>query len=161
MKNLTIIRHAKSSWEYQVTDFERPLKNRGIKDAQLISNYVKNKILIPDLILCSDSKRTRSTAQIFIKNLDLKNIDMKFDNDLYVFSLRNLLQKIKNCDDSVNNLMLFGHNHAITDFTNTFGSIHFDNVPTCGLIQIRFNIDYWKNLNKGETIFSIFPKDLK
>jgi phosphohistidine phosphatase len=161
MKNLIIIRHAKSSWEHQVTDFERPLKRRGIKDARMISNHVKNKIFIPDLILCSDSKRTRSTAQIFIENLDFQDAELQFCHDLYAFSVGSLIENIKICNDSVNNLMLFGHNHAITDFTNTFGSTHFENVPTCGLIHIRFNIDSWKNLNKGETIFSVFPKNLK
>lgn len=161
MKNLIIIRHAKSSWEHQVTDFERPLKRRGIKDARMISNHVKNKIFIPDLILCSDSKRTRSTAQIFIENLDFQDVELQFCHDLYAFSVGSLIENIKICNDSVNNLMLFGHNHAITDFTNTFGSTHFENVPTCGLIHIRFNIDSWKNLNKGETIFSVFPKNLK
>ena len=161
MKNLTLIRHAKSSWEHQVTDFERPLKSRGIKDAKIISSHVKNRIFIPDLILCSDSTRTKSTAEIFIKNLDFQNVGLQFSHDLYNFSVGNLVNKIKNCNDAVNSLMIFGHNHAITDFTNTFGSEHFDNVPTCGLIQIRFNIDSWKNLNKGETLFSVFPKELK
>jgi len=161
MKNLTVIRHAKSSWEHQVTDFERPLKTRGIKDAKMISRHVKNKIIIPELILCSDSKRTKSTAEIFIKKLNFQDAELQFSHDLYDFSVGNLVHKIKNCNDSVNNLMIFGHNHAITDFTNTFGSKHFDNVPTCGLIQIRFNIDSWKNLNKGETIFAVFPKELK
>jgi len=161
MKNLIIIRHAKSSWEHQVSDFDRPLKNRGIKDAKLIVDHVKNKIFIPDLILCSDSKRTISTAKIFIKNLDFQDAELQFRHDLYAFSVGNLIEKIKDCNDSVNNLMLFGHNHAITDFTNTFGSRHFENVPTCGLVHLRFNIDSWKNLNKGETIFSIFPKDLR
>jgi len=161
MKNLIIVRHAKSSWEHELTDFERPLNGRGINDARIISNHIKNKVFFPDLILCSDSIRTISTAKIFIKNLNLKDTEFQLDHDLYVFSLGNLIEKIKSCNDTVNNLMLFGHNYAITDFANTFGSIQFNNVPTCGLIQIKFNINSWKHLNKGDTVFSVFPKDLK
>ncbi len=99
MKDLILVRHAKSSWAHQVTDFERPLKGRGIKDARLISDHVKNRISIPDLILCSDSERTKSTAKIFLDNLDFNDIDLQFSNDLYNFSVGNIIQVIKNCND--------------------------------------------------------------
>lgn len=161
MKNLILIRHAKSSWAHQVNDFERPLKGRGIKDSRMVSKYIRNKIIKPDMILSSDANRAKSTAKIFLEFLDFHDISFRLTHNLYDFSIGNLIQEIKNCDESVDNLMLFGHNHGITAFASTFGSKYFDNVPTCGLVHIRFNINSWKDLNKGETIFTVFPKDLK
>ena len=155
------MRHAKSSWEHHVSDFDRPLKGRGTKDAQLISNYVRDKMDLPDLILSSDANRARSTAEIFRDNFGSNEFAIKLVHDLYDFSGEQLLRVIKNCEDSVQDLMIFGHNYAITDFVNTFGSDYFDNVPTAGLVIIRFDIDSWSDLNKGQTVFKIFPKELK
>ena len=161
MKNLILIRHAKSSWAHQVSDFERTLKKRGLEDSKLISSYAKGKIFKPDLILSSDAQRAKSTAEIFINILNFQDVDFQLNNKLYDFSGNDLIQVIKNCDNNVHNLMIFGHNHAITAFTNTFGSKYFDNVPTCGLLHIKFNINYWNDLNQGETLLSVFPKDFK
>lgn len=161
MKTITIIRHAKSSWEHQVTDFERPLKKRGLEDSMLVSRYAKDKINVPNLILSSDAKRAKSTAEIFIKTLNCQHVDFQLNNKLYDFSGNDLIEVINNCDDTVSNLMIFGHNFAITSFVNMYGSLPFDNVPTSGLVSINFDIDNWKNLVPGKTVFKIFPKDLK
>ena len=161
MKKITIIRHAKSSWEHQVTDFERPLKKRGLDDSFLISTYLKDKVIKPDLILSSDAIRAKSTAEIFIKTLNFQRIDFQTINKLYDFSGSDLLKVINNCEDTIDHLMIFGHNFAITSFVNTYGSVVYNNVPTCGLVSIDFNIDKWQNLATGKTMLKIFPKDLK
>ena len=70
-KVIYLVRHAKSCWKNQLPDFERPINKRGRLDANLVSNYLKNSILFPDLILCSAAMRTRLTSEIFIKNLEL------------------------------------------------------------------------------------------
>ncbi|MDX1279265.1 histidine phosphatase family protein [Oceanihabitans sediminis] len=161
MKKLTLIRHAKSSWEHPVVDFERPLKKRGELDANLVSKYAKLKVFKPDLILSSDANRAKSTAKIFIKNLDFQDVDFQYNNQLYDFSGRDLLTVIKNTNDTINDLIIFGHNHAITAFVNSFGSIYFENVPTSGLVSIQFDIPKWKKIVPGTTVLKIFPKDLK
>ncbi|CAH8286282.1 phosphohistidine phosphatase [Mariniflexile fucanivorans] len=161
MKKLLLVRHAKSSWEHNVIDHERPLNDRGVSDAQTVSNRLKNDHLKIDLILCSDSVRTTSTAKTFISNLDLDKNILVFNHDLYDFSGSNLIQVIKACNNKVNNLMVFGHNHAITAFVNTFGDSHIENVPTCGVVQIEFNINSWEDLNKGKTVSTLFPRDLR
>ncbi|WP_055445031.1 SixA phosphatase family protein [Lacinutrix himadriensis] len=161
MKKITIIRHAKSSWEHPVIDFERPLKERGLEDAFLVSSYAKDKIISPDLILSSDAIRARSTADIFIKKLNFQSIDFQTNNKLYDFAGNDLIQVIKSCDNAINHLMIFGHNFAITSFVNTYGSVVYDNVSTSGLVSIDFDIDTWQNLTTGKTVLKIFPKDLK
>ncbi|MDO6597954.1 histidine phosphatase family protein [Oceanihabitans sp. 2_MG-2023] len=161
MKKITIIRHAKSSWEHQVIDFERPLKKRGLEDAFLVSTHLDNQIIKPDLIVSSDANRARTTAEIFIKTLNFQHIDFQTNSKLYDFSGNDLIQVIKNYDNRINHLMVFGHNFAITSFVNTYGSVIYDNVPTSGLVSIDFNIDKWKHLVPGKTVLKIFPKDLK
>ena len=159
MKKLILVRHAKSSWDHNVIDHERPLSERGLNDA----NYISNKLNINnlDMVLSSDSIRTKTTANIFISNLKIDKSIVHFSNKLYDFSGRNLIEVICNCENKINSLMIFGHNHAITAFVNTYGDTHIDNVPTCGVVIIEFKIDNWKCLNKGKTVKTLFPRDLR
>lgn len=161
MRTLILIRHAKSSWEYDVIDHERPLNDRGLSDAQSVSKALSAHHLKVDLILSSNSVRTTSTSQIFISNLNLQAIKTEYMYDLYDFAGYNLTQVIKDCPNEVNTLMVFGHNHAITAFVNTYGSKHIDNVPTCGVVIIEFNMASWQDLNKGKTVTALFPRDLR
>ncbi len=161
MKRLYLVRHAKSSWEYDLTDHKRPLNNRGFKDAHLVSTHLKGTIPLPDLVLSSDAMRALTTANIFISNLGLNEDDIVLNHDLYDFSGLNLTKVIKECDNAVNTLMVFGHNHAMTYFVNTYGNKPIGNVPTSGFTHIEMDIDSWKDLEKGVTIQTVFPRDLK
>jgi len=161
MKNLYLVRHAKSSWEYDVSDHKRPLSKRGFKDAKLVSNHLKEVIKYPELVISSDANRALTTSKIFINNFGLNENDIKLDHELYDFSGRGLVNVIKTCDDSINTLMVFGHNHAMTYFVNTFGDKPIGNVPTSGFTYINLDINSWKDLNKGKTILTVFPRDLK
>ena len=141
MKKLTLIRHAKSSWEHDVIDHERPLNDKGFNDANNLSGYLKNKNIIIDVVLSSDAIRAKTTADIFLKNLKIDASLMQLNHDLYDFSGSNLIKVVKSCNNNVNSLMVFGHNHAITAFVNTFANKFIDNVPTCGVVTIEFEID--------------------
>ena len=160
-KLLTLIRHAKSSWEYNVIDHERPLKERGINDANLIAKALYNLNLTPNLVMISDAKRTRATAQIILPQLNVSTALITHKHELYDFSGELLLEAIKNCDDKIHHLMVFGHNHAITHFVNTYGDLYIENVPTCGVVQLEFLTQKWVSLTKGRTIKTLFPRDLK
>ena len=161
MKKLTLIRHAKSSWEFNVIDHERPLNKRGLNDASLVSNYLKKENLEVDTLICSDAVRTKTTADIFISELNIDLDIVSYSHDLYDFEGSLLTKEIKSCNHSINNLMVFGHNHAITSFVNSFGNQYIENVPTCGVTIIEFDIDDWNELNQGATVKTIFPRDLK
>ena len=82
MKTLTLIRHAKSSWEFDVSDKERPLKIRGFNDADLVSNAFKEKLLIPDIVFSSPANRALSTCKIFLKNLNISTEKLQIEDDL-------------------------------------------------------------------------------
>ncbi len=161
MKTLYLVRHAKSSWEYDLIDHERPLNNRGFKDANLVSKHLKKSIGLPDLVLSSDAVRAKTTAYIYAKNLGINEEGIVLNHQLYDFSGRDLTHVISNCDDDIKTLMVFGHNHAMTAFVNTFGDTYTDNVATSGFTHLEFDIDSWKDLKPGKTIQSLYPKQLK
>ena len=161
MKKLILVRHAKSSWEHNVTDHERPLNKRGFSDANLVSNSLKNKSISLDFVLSSDAVRAKTTAEIFMVTLNIDKRIFKLNYNLYDFSGSELVKVISGCEDEINNLMVFGHNHAITAFVNAYGDKYIGNVPTCGVTMIEFEIDSWKDLKPGKTVLSVFPRDLK
>lgn len=159
MKKIIIVRHAKSSWEEQVDDHSRGLTARGLKDSELVSLEFKKLQEIPDLILSSTAKRARKTAEIFKQNLNLSPICL--NKDLYDFSGDSLVDTIKHVNMDIDKLMVFGHNHALTNFVNTYGDIYIDNVPTSGLVIIDFQIESWEYIKIGQTVKIIFPRDLR
>ena len=161
MKTLTLIRHAKSSWEHNVIDHERPLNKRGLNDAALVSSSLAKNLLHPELILSSDANRAKTTASIFMSGLNINEDLINLNHDLYDFSGYNLINVIKACDDAINTLMIFGHNHAITAFVNTYGDVYIDNVPTSGVVILEFDIKQWRDLKPGKTVSTLFPRDLK
>jgi len=161
MKKLYLVRHAKSSWKHHVFDIKRPLKKRGVNDAHLVANRTNELFVNPDIVLCSPANRTVQTAEIFINSWKLNTSTYYLKTNLYDFSREGLIKTIKQCNDTVNILMIFAHNFAVTDFVNTFGTIDINSVPTCGFVVIDFEIDSWKNLDKGKTVYKVFPKELK
>lgn len=161
MKTLVLVRHAKSSWKYDLPDKERPLKSRGLNDAELVSKHFKNKGFTPDMVYSSPANRALTTCNIFIKNLKVTNNLLKIDNKLYDFGGQSVTNFIKNLDDDLQNVVIFGHNHAFTSVVNKFGSEYIENVPTCGLVKIDFDVDKWSDIQKGKTSYVLIPKDLK
>lgn len=162
MKTLYIVRHAKSSWAYDgVDDADRPLKKRGINDAHMMANILKDKIERPDVFLSSSANRALHTAVIFSKTFKYPMANLKISSSLYSFSDGYLVKTIKALDNGFDSAIVFSHNHGINDFVNSFGNKFIDNVPTCGIVAIQFDTDHWKSIKRGNTIISYFPKDFK
>lgn len=160
MKTLTLIRHAKSSWEGNFKDFDRPLNDRGLQDLPKMVAKAKGFMLEPDLVLSSPAKRALTTANAFVVGMEIQPDKFILNQNLYDFSGEYLVKTIKSVNDSIKTLMVFGHNHAITYFVNAFGNQYINNVPTCGLVTIEFSVESWAYLSKGKTIKILFPKEL-
>lgn len=160
MKKLILIRHAKSSWQYNINDFERPLLDIGIDKSIKVAQKAKAFIENNSLILSSSSKRASETAKIFLERWNINLTKITFLNSLYTFDLNQLEKIVKSSPNSYNNLILFGHNTAITDFVNKFGDIFIDNVPTSGFVSIIFEATSWEDINKGKTDKVLFPRDI-
>jgi phosphohistidine phosphatase len=161
MKNLILIRHAKSSWDVPVEDKLRSISQKGIKDAHLIASKAVDIIPKSYIVWSSNAKRTTETAYIFSQYLSIPLETIHFTEDLYTFDDKKLLQIIKKCKNEHDSLILFGHNEAITNFVNKFGDLYIDNVPTSGLVALQFDSDDWENLGKGKTITTLFPSQFK
>jgi len=160
MKTLYLVRHAKSSWKFDVIDHERPLNERGLRDAPVVAAKVAQTMPLPDLIMSSDATRALHTAKIFAKAYGLLENDIVQKHELYDFAGMQVLQEIRNCDNAVDCLMIFGHNNTMTNIVNTYGSEQVDNVPTASFTCIRFDIESWRDLQPGITTTIITPKNL-
>ena len=162
MKTLYIVRHAKSSWEYEgIKDIDRPLKKRGINDAYLISNVLQKKISSPDVFISSCANRALHTAMIFSYSFNYPLANLKISKSLFSFSDGYLIKTVKALDDGFDSAIIFSHDHGISDFVNKFGDKLLDHVPTCGVIGIKFDTNHWKNIKSGKTFLTEFPKNYK
>lgn len=161
MKSITLVRHGKSSWEFDVSDFLRPLKNRGVDDAKLVANQYVSLGLLPGVIYSSPAVRAFSTCKIFLGAFNLSEDSVTIKDDLYDFGGESVINFIKRLPNDYNSVMLFGHNHAFTSIANIFGDKFIDNLPTSGLIKINFDISDWKDLKQGTTELLIIPKELR
>ena len=161
MKQLMLVRHAKSSWDAPLRDFDRPLTSNGIHDAHLVSSEISKHIPKMYLLWSSPAKRAAETAVIFAQNISFPVESIVFKEELYTFDGKILEEIIKSCPDVYDNLIVFGHNEAITNFVNKFGNIFVDNVSTSGFVKIIFENTSWNNIENGITKKVIFPRDLK
>jgi len=162
MKTIYIVRHAKSSWEYEgIKDIDRPLKKRGINDAYLISNVLHKKISTPDVFVSSCANRALHTAMIFGYAFNYPLANLKISKSLYSFSDGYLIKTVKALDDGFDTAIIFSHDHGINNFVNKFGNKIVNHVPTCGVVGIKFETNHWKNIKSGKTILTEFPKHYK
>ncbi|MGV8947431.1 MAG: SixA phosphatase family protein [Lutibacter sp.] len=162
MKTLYIVRHAKSSWEYEgIKDIDRPLKERGINDAYLISNMLQKKISTPDVFIASCANRALHTAMIFCYTFNFPLANLRISKSLFNFSDGYLIKTVKTLDDGYDSAIIFSHDHGISDFVNKYGSEILDQVPTCGVVGIKFDTNHWKDIKSGKTFLTEFPKNYK
>ncbi len=160
MKRLILIRHGKSSWDQPLEDHERPLSNRGISNNNIVFEHLQKQLPERFLVWSSSAKRAHDTAKIFNEVNGIPQESTVVKSELYTFDYANLMKSIKKCESSVPNLILFGHNNAITDFVNTFGDKYIDNVPTSGVVMLDFDEEHWNTIDKGRVLITLFPKDL-
>ncbi len=161
MKTLILVRHGKSSWEYSVGDKDRPLLQRGINDAQLVSDHFNEQVLTLDAVFSSPAIRALHTSMIFVRQLYFPLSKFRVVNELYDFSGEYVIQFIKELDNQLDTVMIFGHNHAYTFIANSLGNSYIENVPTSGLVHIEFDTESWSSIQKGVTKQTIFPKQFK
>jgi phosphohistidine phosphatase len=161
MKNLILIRHGKSSWEAPFKDIDRSLNQKGIYEAHLVASNCLRFLPPSYVVWGSVAKRASQTALIFAQNILYPIESIVFKQELYTFDENKLEKAIKSGNNISENIILFGHNEAITNFVNKFGDIFIDHVPTAGFVALQFDTEDWKKINKGKTKKILFPKNLK
>ncbi len=161
MKQLMLMRHGKSDWNYGLDDFDRPLANRGRADAPKVAQEIIPILPSPIVIQSSTARRAADTALLVAAHIQYPIDAIIWRDELYTFDEIRLESIVRSLDDDHENVILFGHNEAITNFVNKFGSIYIDNVPTCGFVSLVFEISGWSQLKKGSIKNVVFPRDLK
>ncbi len=164
MKTLYLVRHAKSDWGTNgLADIDRPLNSRGYRDAYSMSNILKEKKLMPDLIISSPAIRAISTALIFCRIFKLKTSEVIINENLYETSVNQYIDIIKHIDDQFKSIMLFGHNPIISDLASGLITPLTENLPTCATVGIQFPADFkeWGKIDNtnGKLILYDFPKN--
>lgn len=161
-KTLLLVRHAKSSWDdFSLSDFERPLNERGKTDALKMGKRLRKKKVKIDAFISSPAKRAKKTAQYFSKEFDRKEDDIIFISSLYDASVTDFNAAVKSIDDTYDNVAIFSHNPGITQFANELVSgADIDNMPTCSVFAVKADTDKWKDFSKTkkEFLFFDYPK---
>ncbi len=161
-KILFLIRHAKSSWDnMSLSDFERPLNDRGKNDARKMAKRLQKRNIKIDAFISSPAKRAKKTAEYFIKEFGGDADDIILVSALYDAGTNNFSETIKDINNKYENAAIFSHNPGITDFVNQLiDKADIDNMPTCSVFAVKSDIEKWKDFAKAkkEFLFFDYPK---
>lgn len=159
------MRHAKSSWKHPSPDYKRGLKKRGKNDAKLVAKELKNRDMIPQIIISSVAKRAKLTAKIVKSHIDVdSNIALILDEALYETDIKEYLSVIENIDDSYNSAMIVAHNPTISEIaTQLTHNSMLEWMPTSAVAILECDSYSWHQINKSRCKLSdyITPKMLK
>lgn len=140
-------------------DFKRPLSERGIQDARLVSEALKNMKLIPEKIISSDALRACTTAYLFAETFNIKKEEVELSGSLYDCAERDYFKVIQGIDDSFSSCMIAGHNDTITGVAEKLLRKVIDNMKTCGIIVITSTAKTWNQFDSSrcELQLSLYP----
>ena len=160
-KNLHIIRHGKSSWDFEdISDIDRPLSPRGINNAYLMAKKLSERKVQPELLLCSPANRAVYTAILFARVMKLPYEKIRIEDLIYMGHTEDLLNLVRRQDDALSELLIFGHNPAFTSLANHLMDLYLDNIPTAGVVSLSYKFDSWEEIGKvkPEKDFFDYPK---
>ena len=161
MKTLTILRHAKSSWNIPgLVDFDRPLNGRGKRNAPEMGQRMKEAGIRPSLIISSPAKRAWTTAKLVAAEIGYPIEFLQREPDLYHASTEELFDVISRQDEGFNNLVLVGHNPGLTDLANILVPGLTSNLPTAGLVSVLIDSPTWelRGRKSAELLVHDYPK---
>lgn len=172
MKNLSILRHAKSGWDAAVErDFDRPINKRGERGADLIGQYARRKGYAVDRIVASPAVRVTGTLDIFQPAAGLAAIEPHWDRRIYLASAATLLDVLRDAGGDAQHLLICGHNPGLEDLIlmlvpettdDSYRAIVEEKFPTSALARLELDIAGWRDLDAGQARIADFirPRDL-
>ncbi len=157
MKRLTLLRHAKSSWKDPgLDDFDRPLNQRGERDAPVMGRRLKARGARPSLILTSPAKRAQRTARLIAEAIGYPVEFLQREAELYLAEPKTILEVVAREAESFNDVFVCGHNPGMTDLANRLSGVRIDNVPTCGIVALEADIENWADLDQADCKLDFF-----
>jgi len=157
MKNLIVIRHAKSDWDQpSLADIDRPLNNRGRQDAPLMGSALKFRGLEPDLIVSSPAKRALETAGLIAEAVGYDGEAIAVRDGIYMQGTEVLIEAIRSLEDACSRVYLIGHNPCLTELVARLAGESIGHVPTCGTVSIEFAVDSWAHVMEGSGRLAFF-----
>lgn len=161
IRRLTLVRHAKSSWDYaELSDFERPLNARGRRDAPAMARHLAAELERPLRLVSSPALRAITTAHAFADALGLANSAIRVEPRIYEATLGTLFGIVQDLDDADTHVLLFGHNPGLTELAQLLAPCSFSEMPTCAAATLGFELKHWRELQPhGGTLLRYeFPK---
>ena len=149
MKKLLLLRHAKSSWQYHVEDYDRPLSEKGIKDINKVSLKNINFFKRFQIILTSPAIRALHTSIIFSRNIFVKYEKLRVVDELYSFNYKNIIDYVYKLDNALSNVVIVGHNPAFSNAAEYFSEKCPPELKTSDWIMIEFKQNNWSKVSNG------------
>ena len=162
-KYLYIVRHGKSVQNYgDISNIDRPLTERGVIDGYTMAERLLDQEKIPEKIISSPAVRALHSATIFARTFNFPYNEIIVTESLYLAETNIVLNIVKQTVNSINSLMIFGHNPTFTDLANYFLKNKINNLPTTGIVGLIFEINSWSEIDQVKTTESFFdyPKNI-
>ncbi len=163
MKTLLLMRHAKSSWKHpELPDQDRPLNKRGEKDAPHMGKYLREKKLVPQIILASPAKRVSQTVDGMLEKMNFKG-KAEYVDSLYLAEPSSYIATLQTIDDKFDRVLVVGHNPGLEGLLQILSG-KVESLPTAAIAQLKLPIEHWADIGegtRGELVDRVKPRDLK
>ena len=161
-KEFFLVRHAKSSWDDPyLDDHDRPLNERGFRNAPEMGKRIQGWGIRPDVWISSTALRAITTAEVMAEQNGFPQDQIQRSKDLYHTSATELQGFIAGLDDAIGSAILFGHNPGMTSLVANLYGLPIDNLPTCGVVHLQFNENTWSAVSSAPPAraYFDFPKN--
>lgn len=160
MKKLFLVRHAKSDWTYDgLPDIDRPLNERGYRDAHAMSKLMQHKNFVPDGMMSSSAVRAMNTALIFARNFKFSENRIIINSSLYESSADHFISQLAGLSDELKSVFVFAHNPTITQVAEILTNEKLGSISTCGIVCVEYKTSSWKALDSASFGWYDFPKN--
>ena len=157
MLRLTLIRHAKSSWgDPSLKDFDRPLNERGLRDAPQMGRRLKDRLAAPDLLISSPALRAVTTARLLAESLGYPADAIQTEDMLYNASMQDLLAIVRLQDSRRAHVALVAHNPGLSQLSDYLCEGQTGDLPTCAVVSLSFELDDWRAIERDIASLDLF-----
>ncbi|MEX0609457.1 MAG: histidine phosphatase family protein [Balneolaceae bacterium] len=166
MKQILLMRHAKSGWDNPLLkDFDRPLNERGLKDASSIGKFLRKCDYIPGSLISSPAERAKTTSTLCMKSASLNEEIIIWNRDFYYGGIQDYIAAIQNAEEEHERIMLVGHNPLMEETAGTLAGANSKiaiRMPTAAIVCLESPVKTWKAIHPGacQIKWMIIPENL-